>query len=91
MVVPRDNGVVAVLTANLNVGKRLGDDEFLFVRAFLDEDDFVILHKRAAHLDGFVDVAEFARAVASHKERVGVVVTFSLCNDNPTDCTDKAD
>ena len=91
MVVPRDNGVVAVLTANLNVGKRLGDDEFLFVRAFLDEDDFVILHKRAAHLDGLVDVAELARAVASHKERVGVVVTFSLCNDNPTDCTDKAD
>ena len=91
MVVPRDNGVVAVFAANLNVGEPLRDDEFLLVRAFLDEDDLVVLHKRTAHFDGLVDVAEFARAVASHKERVGVVVTFSLCNDNPTDCTDKAD
>ena len=77
MVVPCDDGLVAVLTANLDISKPLRNDEFLLVNAFLDIDDLVVLHKGAADLNGFTYVTEFGSTVTCYKECVGIVVAFA--------------
>ena len=82
MVVPRDDGLVAILTAYLDVGEPLWDDEFLLIDTLLDVDDLVVLHKGTAHLDGFADVAELARTVACHEKRIRVIIAFSLGKSN---------
>ena len=74
MVVPGDDGLVAVLTAELDVGEPLRDDEFLLIRTFLNIDDLMVLHKGAADLNGLTDVSELSRAVAADDEGVGVVI-----------------
>ena len=53
MVVPCDDGVVAILTAYLDIGERLWNDDFLLIYSPFDEDDLVVVHKGAAHLNGF--------------------------------------
>ena len=91
MVIPCDDCVVAVLTADLNVGKPLGNDELFLVSNLLDEYDLLLFHKGAAYLDGFTDISKFACAVAGHKECVGIVVILSLHCDDTTECANDAD
>ena len=74
---PCDDGLVAVLTAYLDVGEPLWNDKFLLVDAFLDIDDLVVLHKGTADLNGFTYVTEFGSTVTCHKESVGIVIAFT--------------
>ena len=74
MVVVGDDGLVAVLAADLDVLQPLRDDELLLVGAALDEDDLVVVHEGAAHLDGVGDGAELSCAVAGDDDGVGVIV-----------------
>ena len=68
------SSLVTVFTANLNVLQPLGNDEFLLVNAFLDENHFVVVHESTAYLDSLVNVSELSGAVASHDDGVRVVV-----------------
>jgi len=80
VVVPCNDGLVAVFAAYLDIGEPLWNDQFLFVCAFLDVDDFMVFHKSAAYLNGLTDVAELSRAVAAHHKGVGIVVILlGLC------------
>ena len=74
MIVVSDDGMIAVLTANLNVVDPRRNDEFLFVNTPFDKDDLVVIHEGAAHLDGIVDVAELSCSIASNEDGVRVVV-----------------
>ena len=74
MIVVGDDGLVAVFPTNLDVGEPRGDNELLLIDALFDEYHFVIVHEGAAHLDGIIDVAELAGAVAGDEERVGIVI-----------------
>ena len=80
MVVPRDDGLVAVLAANLDVLNPLGHDNLLLVRAFLDKDDLMVVGESTADLYGVADVTKLTCAVASHKERVRAVVGIGSAN-----------
>ena len=77
MVVPCDDGLVAVLTAYLDVGEPLWNDKFLLVDAFLDIDDLVVLHKGATDLYGFVHITKLGSTVTCYKECVGIVIAFA--------------
>lgn len=64
VVIPGDDGVVTVLTADGDVGEPRRDDELFLIYTFLDVDDLGVVHEGTAHLYGFVDGAELAGAVA---------------------------
>ena len=82
MVVPRDDGLVATLAIELNVGQRLRDDQFLLVGTFLDIDDFMIVHEGTAHLNGLAYIAELSRSVAGHHQRVRIIIGVgTVCGD----------
>ena len=74
MIVVGDDGLVAVFPTNLDVCEPRGDNELFLIDALFDEYHFVIVHEGAAHLDGIIDVAELAGAVAGDEERVGIVI-----------------
>lgn len=83
MIIPCDDGVVTILTAYLDIRQPLWDDEFLLIGAFLDKDDFMILHKGTAYLDSVSDVAELPCTVTCHDEGIGIVIVVgSLCMDD---------
>ena len=79
MVVVGDDGCLWVFATNLNVGEPGWNDELFLVDASLHEDDLMVLHECAAHLDGLADGSELACAVASHENGVGVVVALGCC------------
>ena len=74
VVVPGDDGIVAVLAAYLNVSQPLWHYQLLLVDALLDVDDLVVFHEGTAYLYGLSHIAKLPRAVACHYQRVGVVV-----------------
>ena len=74
MIVPCDDGVVTIFSADLDVGQKLRDNEFLLVDAFLDEDDLMVFHKGTTYLNGVADIAELSCAIAANHESVRVVV-----------------
>ena len=74
MIVPCDDGLVAVFATNLDVGKPLGDHQFLFVRTFLDIDDLVVLHESSADLDGICYIAELSCTVSGNNQGVRIVI-----------------
>ena len=92
MIVPSDDGVVTVFTADLDVGQELRDNELLLVGASFDEDDLVVIHKGATHLDSVADITELACAVAADHEGVRVVVlVLGVYAHDANECTDGAD
>lgn len=91
VIVPSDNGVVTVFTVDLNVGQPLGDNEFLLVSAFLNEDDLVVFHKGTTHLDSIADVTELACAIAADHEGVRIVIVLGLYAHESNECTDSAE
>ena len=91
MVVPGDDGLVAILTTNLDVGKPLGYNEFLLIGAVFHVNHLVILHESTAHLDGIGDVPELTRPVARHKQGVWIVITLGLYAHDSHEGTDDTD
>ena len=91
MIVPCDNGLVAVLTTYLDVGKPLRDNEFLLVGAFFYEDNLMILHEGATHLDSVSNVTKLARSIARHEQGVRIVITLSLCAHHSQEGANDAD
>ena len=79
MVIVGDDGVVAILAADLDVLQPLGNDELLLVDATLHVDHFLIVHEGAAYLDGLANGKELARAVGSYDDGVGVVIVLRPC------------
>ena len=74
MVVESDDGVFHILANDFYVVEPRGDDYLLLVGAFFHKNHLVVVHEGTAHLYGVVDVAEFACAVASDEQGVGVVI-----------------
>ena len=91
MVIPRDDGLVAVLATDLDIGQPLWHHQFLFISTFLNIDHLMILHEGAAHLDGICNVTELAGSVASHKQGVGIVITLGLRAHDSHEGTNDAD
>ena len=76
VVIIGDDGVVAILAADLYIGKEGGDGELLLIDTFLNVDDLVILHKGATHVDGLVNVTEVSCTVTRDKDGIGIVPTL---------------
>ena len=92
MIVPGDDGVVTIFSADLDVGQKLRDNKFLLVDAFLDEDDLMVFHKGTTYLNGVADIAELSCAIAANHESVRVVVlVLGLYAHDGYECTDCAD
>ena len=80
MVVVGDDGRIHVLSAELDILEPRGDDELLLIRTFLNIYNLVVIHEGTAHLDGFVNGAEFSCTVSCYDDGVWVVV-LACCRD----------
>ena len=79
VVIPGDDSLVTVFTADGDVGEPGWDDELLLVNSLLYIDYLGVVHEGAAHFDGLVDGAEFAGTITGYYNRVGVVILVGCC------------
>ena len=78
MIIISNNGIVAILTAYLYIGKPRRDNEFLLIYAFLNIDYLMIFHKGTTNFYRFIDSAELSRTITSHNNGIWRVV--GLCH-----------
>ena len=79
VVIPGDDGLVTVFTADGDVGEPGWDDELLLINSLFYIDYLGVVHEGAAHFDGFIDGAEFACSVTGNYQGVGVVILVGGC------------
>ena len=79
VVIPGDDGLVTIFTADGDVGEPGWDDEFLLVNSLLYIDYLGVVHEGAAHFDGFIDGAEFACSVTGYYQGIWVVILVGSC------------
>ena len=77
VVIVGDDGLLGILATYLYVLYPRWDNKFFLVSAVLYVDNLVVVHKSPTNLDGFINGAELAGAIAGNDNGIGVIVTFA--------------